>query len=252
MYNFCKSPKIKQRSEQLAASIEKIGKDHAPEIVEKIQRNIKNINERLNTCKDELYNAKDSANLSEKYWRKVESARYYFVNEVEALFPGINLNDKKLNVSKDDIDLLLLHAHSYVLAYQKELQKIHIDGETRLRRAIDALRGGGGDDENQNDIIKNQVDYQLEKERNLLNIENQKKISAIRADAEKQSRHQMKQQTEAHSDHLVDALQQKEIELRRVFNRELNEKLTIEQTAYKMQLASMFGKLKGMSAALKG
>ena len=69
---------------------------------------------------------------------------------------------------------------------------------------------------------------------------------------EKELRNQMKRQNEAHVDHLRDALSHKEEEMRRVFSRELNEKITSEQAAYKLQLAQMLGKLKGMDAALKG
>lgn len=40
--------------------------------------------------------------------------------------------------------------------------------------------------------------------------------------------------------------------MKRKFQRELDEKITTEQAAYKLQLAAMLGKLKGMDAALKG
>lgn len=77
-------------------------------------------------------------------------------------------------------------------------------------------------------------------------------LLAIRAELERNLRNQMKRQSEAHTDHLSDALSQKEIEMKRKFQRELDEKITTEQAAYKLQLAAMLGKLKGMDAALKG
>lgn len=77
-------------------------------------------------------------------------------------------------------------------------------------------------------------------------------LLAIRAELERNLRNQMKRQSEAHTDHLADALAQKEVEMKRKFQRELDEKITTEQAAYKLQLAAMLGKLKGMDAALKG
>lgn len=224
-----------------------MAKDVSPEVLDSIKRNIKLISEQLNKTKDELYNAKDAANLSERYWKKVEDARNYFVDQVEALFPGVDLGAKKLNLSKDDVDLFILHAYSHVLAYQKELQKIHVEGETRLRRAVEALKG-----DDQSEAVKRQLEYHLEKEKQLLNIDNQKKIFKIQAESENKLRGQLKRQAEAHSDHLTDALGEKEKELRRIFNRELNEKLSVEQASYKLQLATIIGKLKGMDVALKG
>lgn len=237
----------KAHIDKLEKHIKTVSKDVAPELIEKTQRNINVISEQLNKSKDSLYDAKDSAKLSEKYWKKVEEARNYFVDQVHALFPGVDLTAKNLQLSKDDIDLFILHAYSHVLAYQKELQKLNAEGEIRLRRALDALKG-----EDQTEAVNRQIEFLLEKEKQKLNIENQKKILNIQAESEAKLRKQLRIQSEAHNDHITDALSEKEKELRRVFNNELHEKLSAEQSAYKLQLATMLGKLKGMDSALKG
>lgn len=234
-------------SDKLEKHVGNVAKDVAPELLEKTRRNIRIISDELNKSKDELYNAKDSANLAERYWKKVEEARNYFVDQMEALFPGIDLAQKKLNLAKEDIDLFVMHAYSHVLAYQKELQKLHVEGEARLKRAVDALRG-----DDQTEAIKHQVEYLLEKEKQNMNIQNQKKIFNIQAESETKLRHQLKKQVEAHADHLNDAVLEKEKELRRIFDRELNEKISVEQATYKIQLATLLGKLQGMDSALKG
>lgn len=233
--------------ENLERHVANVAKDVSPEVVEKTRRKIRAIADELNKTKDELYNAKDSAGLTEKYWKKVEEARNYFVDQVHSLFPEIDLSARQLNLGKEDIDLLIMHAYSHVLAYQKELQRMHIEGETRLRRAVDALRG-----EDQTEAVNRQLEYLIEKEKQQLNIDSQKKILNLQVETEARLRQQLKKQAEAHADHLEDAVKEKEKELRRVFGRELNEKLTVEQTAFKLQLATMLGKLKGMDAALKG
>lgn len=237
----------KSHIDKLEKHLSTFEKQVSPEVIENTKRSILNTTNQLNKSKDELYDAKDSAKSSEKYWKKVEEARNYFVDQVQSLFPGVDLSSKKLNLSKDDIDLFILHAYSHILAYQKELQQIHTDGETRLRRALDALKG-----EDQTEAINRQTEYLLEKEKQKLNIENQKKLFRAQSESEAKVRQQLKVQSEAHVDHLQDALLEKEKELRRIFNRELNEKLNVEQSTYKLQLATMLGKLKGMDSALKG
>ncbi|KAL5284237.1 IMMT family protein [Megaselia abdita] len=211
-----------------------------------VRNKIQKLSDHINKVKDDLFRAKDSANISEKYWKKVESARNYFIDEIESLFPGLNLAEKKLNLSKDDLDLFITHAYTHVLAYQKELQRIQTDGEIRLKRAIDALRGS-----DQTQAVNSQLEYLLEKEKRSLALENQKKLFMIRAQMEKDLRYQLKSQSEAHVEHLKDAVDLKESEMKRVFNIQLDEKLATEKAAYKLQLASMVGKLKGMEAALK-
>ena len=74
----------------------------------------------------------------------------------------------------------------------------------------------------------------------------------IRAESEKNLRDQLRKQIEAHTDHLSDALSQKEAEMKRLFTREMDEKLANERASYNTQLAGMLGKIKGMDAALKG
>lgn len=139
-----------------------------------LKQSISSFNDHLNAAKVEVLKAKELAGSSENYWKKVESARTYFVKEIESLF-GVNLNEKKLNLSKDDIDLFLVNAYSHVMAYQKELQKIQTDGELQLRRALDAVRGS-----DQAESIKAQLEYELEKEKRNLNLQNQTKVSSAK------------------------------------------------------------------------
>lgn len=217
------------------------------ELKGKARENIAAYLEHLKKAKEDVYKARNLANLGEKYWKKVEAARNFFIDEIESLFPGVNLTEKKMDMSKEDLDLFIVHAFTQVVAHQKEMQKLQIEGDQQLKRALEAVRGT-----DQSEAVKAQLEYEIAKERRDLNLQNQKKLLAIRADLERNLRNQMKRQSEAHTDHLADALAQKEVEMKRKFQRELDEKITTEQAAYKLQLASMLGKLKGMDAALKG
>ncbi|XP_062702230.1 MICOS complex subunit Mic60 isoform X2 [Aedes albopictus] len=217
------------------------------DLKDKARENIAAYLEHLKKAKEDVYKARNLANVGEKYWKKVETARNFFIDEIQSLFPGINLGEKKLDLSKDDLDLFIVHAFTQVVAHQKELQKLQIEGDQQLKRALEAVRGT-----DQSEAVKAQLEYEIAKEKRELNLQNQRKLLAIRAELERNLRNQMKRQSEAHTDHLADALAQKEVEMKRKFQRELDEKITTEQAAYKLQLAAMLGKLKGMDAALKG
>lgn len=240
-------------AEHARENIEKLhhvlnGKDLkcSDELKNKARENIAAYLEHLKKAKEDVYKARDLANLGEKYWKKVETARNFFIDEIESLFPGVNLSEKKLNISKEDLDLFIVHAFTQTVAHQKELQKLQIEGDQQLKRALEAVRGT-----DQSEAVKAQLEYEIAKERRELSLQNQKNLLNIRADLERTMRSQMKRQSEAHTDHLADALTQKEVEMKRKFQRELDEKITTEQAAYKLQLAAMLGKLKGMDAALK-
>ncbi|XP_017073548.1 MICOS complex subunit Mic60 isoform X1 [Drosophila eugracilis] len=213
--------------------------------VESVRDKIKKVVDHIGNVKDDLYRHKDTASVSDKYWRNVEKARNYFIDEIESIFPGLSLADKKLNLSKEDLDLFILHAYTHVLAYQKELQRLQTDGELRLKRAIDSVRG-----DNDSEALRAQLEYHLEAERRKLAVENQKKIFHIHAESDKLLRLQLKKQAEAHADHIKDIVAQRETDLTRSFKRELEDKLATEKANYKLQLAAMLGKLRGMDAAL--
>ncbi|KAH8383794.1 hypothetical protein KR009_010588 [Drosophila setifemur] len=214
--------------------------------VEEVRNKIKKLVDHIANVKDELYRHKDTASVSDKYWLSVEKARNYFIDEIESIFPGLSLSQKNLNMSKEDLDLFILHAYTHVLAYQKELQRLQTDGELRLKRAIDSLRG-----DSDSEALRAQLEYHLEAERRKLAVENQKKIFHIHAESDKQLRQQLKKQAEAHADHIKDIVAQRETDLTRSFKRELEDKMATEKANYKLQLAAMLGKLRGMDAALQ-
>lgn len=178
---------------------------------------------------------------------QVEDARNHFVSEMESLFPGVNITEKQLDLPKDQLDLFLLYAYSHVLAYQKELQKLHVEGEERLKRVLNSLQS-----HDREEILAAELDYRLDKERREMAMAKQKELFEIRAAGERKIREALKQQAQAHVDSLNETLKLKEQEIRRVLSRESDEKLLKEKTSYATQLAEMVGKVKGMDAALKG
>ncbi|KAM7361738.1 inner membrane mitochondrial protein mitofilin isoform 2-T2 [Cochliomyia hominivorax] len=235
-----------EKIERCEVALAKAAKPENHDQILAVRNKIKKLVNHINNVKDELYKNKDIASMSEKYWRNVEKARNYFVDEIESIFPGLNLSEQKLKLSQEDLDLFITHAYSHVLALQKELERLQTDGELRLKRAIDALRG-----DSDSEAVKAQLEYLLEAEKRKLAVENQKKIFQIRAEAEKQLRQQLKQQAEAHVDHIKDAISSKENEMKRSFSKEMEDKLATEKANYKLQLAAMLGKMRGMDAALQ-
>lgn len=220
------------------------------ETKEVLKQKVRKFLDNLEVAKKEVYTAIESSDLTEKYWRNIESARNHFIKDIEELFPNVNFAQKKLDLSKDEIDLFLVLAHSKVVTLQKELHKLTTEGDLRLRRALDAIRGGA--DEQSSDAIKAQVQYEMEKVKREIELENHSKMLRIRHEADRELRNALKKQAEAHVDHVKEALEMKQQEMRRKFQRELEEKLSNENASYKQQLASMIGKIKGMDDALKG
>lgn len=75
---------------------------------------------------------------------------------------------------------------------------------------------------------------------------------ALRCEAERELRRQLKVQSEAFSDHLDDAIRTTAMEIEREYARRLDEQLEAERCRFKMQLAAIMGRLRGLEQAFKG
>lgn len=110
--------------------------------------------------------------LTEKYWTRVSAARCHFIDELEILFPGVDINNKKLNLQQGDLDLFLVHAFQHVLYYQKELHKIETIGNARIKEAMEKLSKNDPD----YTVVEAHIEEEVEKEKRKLALDYQKKV----------------------------------------------------------------------------
>lgn len=90
------------------------------------RRNISRILSELDEAKKKFDQEIANANITEKYWRSVKLAREKFHEELQILFPSINLNDKKLAVTDEAFDLFVLHMYHKVAFLQKEFERLQV------------------------------------------------------------------------------------------------------------------------------
>ncbi|TRY63267.1 hypothetical protein TCAL_14312 [Tigriopus californicus] len=78
-----------------------------------------------------------------------------------------------------------------------------------------------------------------------------RRLGLLREEMESEMKHQLKRQSEAHTDHLTDALDVQRRELTRTFVRELDETLESATLKQREELAGIVGHLKGLQMALE-
>lgn len=116
-----------------------------PQTREMVKMNIEKVQEDISTARKAFELEQKLGSTTEKYWERVKQARKHFQEELEALFPSIDLDDKKLEINESELDLFLLHAYSKVLFYQKEVAKMETVAKERLQAAVESARRGGGE-----------------------------------------------------------------------------------------------------------
>lgn len=210
------------------------------------RRNVKKILDDVDGAKKKFENEIVSANITERYWKQVKTARESFNEELQILFPNINIHDKKLSVNEEAFDLFVLHMYNKVNYLQKELSKIETVMETKLKAALKAA-GEDADSEKINALICAEVS----KERRNVQDSFEKKLLEEKKRFEEQMLRELKIQKQLFDDSLREQLSLKDKENERTLKRALSEQAENASLDYKKQVAALIGRLKGIEGALK-
>ncbi|XP_059050550.1 MICOS complex subunit Mic60-like [Achroia grisella] len=220
----------------------KAGVQAPPESVTATLRYIKQFRADLTQAETAYKQEREKSVLSDKYWNKVEAARHTYKEELQLLFPGIDITARKLEL-KGDTDLLLLYTLKQIQFLQNELAEIQTVRDLKISRAIEC--------HDQKEIIEAKVDDIIRQERLQNEKEFQKRSLEIQADANRKLKEQLKKQFEIQQEVLQDKLAKKEKEVLGKFNRTVSEQVEKERVVFKRELASMAGKLKAIEQTLK-
>ncbi|CAK9824433.1 MICOS complex subunit Mic60 [Anthophora retusa] len=230
MYNLIDDPKFEAPSHMKTAA----------------RRNVKKILDDVDEAKKKYEAEIESGNMAERYWKQVKVARENLNEELQILFPDINIYEKKLSVGEDAFDLFVLHMYHKVNTLQKELEKLRTVQESKLRAA---LRSSG--DAASQEKIDALVCLELEKEKLILNEQFNKKMLEEQKKFEDEIRRQLKLQEQVHTDHIQEMITLKEQEMERLMKRALSEQSEADSIKYKSHLAAIVGRLRGLESALK-
>lgn len=211
-----------------------------------IRNNISKVQDDIESAKRALDLELKRGSVTEKYWDKVEKARKNFSEELEILFPNVDISKKRLTIDPEDLDLFVLHVYANVLFYQKELAKMETILQSKVDQAVEQARRGGLEP-----LTVAQICEAVEQEKRRLTACFQQQVLKLRKEAEQELCQQLKRQSQAFNDHLADAIKVRETEIERLLSRKFDEMLEEERCRFKMQLAAMVGRLKGLDEGIK-
>ncbi|XP_046973020.1 MICOS complex subunit Mic60-like isoform X2 [Vanessa cardui] len=220
----------------------KAGVQAPPESVAATSRYIKQFRADLNEVETAYKECYNKAVLSDKYWNKVEAARMAYKEELQMLFPGLDLSARQLDI-KGDTDLLLMYTLKQIQYLQNEIAELQTLRELKINRAIEC--------HDEKAIIEAKVEDTIKRERLEREKEYQKKSLEIQAEANKALKEQLKKQFEIQQEVLQDRLAKKEKEVLGKFSRSVSEQVEKERVTFKKELAAMAGKLKAIEQTLK-
>lgn len=96
------------------------------------RRNIKKIMDDVDEAKKKYQTEIECGNMAERYWKQVKMARENLNEELQILFPNINIHEKKITLDENTFDLFVLHMYNKVSNLQRELEKTRVNIITKF------------------------------------------------------------------------------------------------------------------------
>merc|ERR1719284_1993292 len=152
-----------------------------------------------------------------------------------SIMPDVKLGEKSGKLTEEELNMFITHAYRKVMFLQQELAKVQTLEQEKFRKALEKQRM------ETTSLAVDQLDTELEKQARELGVEHERKLAAIREEAEAELRVQMKRQAAAHADHITDVLGVQEAEISRKLGREHQDNVEALSSKYTESVAKLAG-----------
>ncbi|XP_072432404.1 MICOS complex subunit MIC60 isoform X1 [Chiloscyllium punctatum] len=222
--------KAKEELDNLRSTIEEAKQSEISSVRPQLLAAEENLNHMLvdlDHIERKVQAAQSEAKIVVQYSELVAMARDEFRKELESITPDVKFGWKNLKVSDlagqlstDDLNSLIAHAHRRIDQLNRELAEQHVREQQHIEKAL----------EHQKLEHKKTLDVAvakaLEHYQTGILLERDKKAEEVREMMEAELRTQLRRQAAAHTDHLREVLKIQEQEVKGKYQEELQQKLS--------------------------